>query len=110
MFGGRLERHITKTRYSALLRLKSTGLFRRFDRDAIRGTKTVLAVLAMLASVLAWGSAPVRADDNDGDLGRHKVRVLTQNMFLESHMRLGPILHRPLLFYTICSTVYRSRA
>jgi hypothetical protein len=46
-------------------------------RDAIRGTKTVLAVLAMLALVLAWGSAPVRADDNDGNLGRHKVRVLT---------------------------------
>jgi endonuclease/exonuclease/phosphatase family metal-dependent hydrolase len=36
----------------------------------------------MLASVLAWGSAPVRADDNDGDLGRHKVRVLTQNMYV----------------------------
>ena len=57
------------------------GLVRRF-RDAIRGTKTVLAVLAMLASVLAWGSAPVRADDNDGDLGRDKVRVLSQNMYV----------------------------
>jgi len=57
------------------------GLVRRF-RDAIRGTKTVLPVLAMLASVLAWGSAPVRADDNDGDLGRDKVRVLSQNMYV----------------------------
>jgi hypothetical protein len=38
-------------------------------------------VLATLAAVLAWGSAPVRADDNDGDPGRQKVRVLTQNMF-----------------------------
>jgi len=35
-----------------------------------------------LASVLAWGSAPVRADDNDGDLGRHEVRVLSQNMYV----------------------------
>jgi hypothetical protein len=50
--------------------------------QVIRGTKTVLAVLAILASVLAWGSAPVRADDNDGDLGRHQVRVLTQNMYV----------------------------
>jgi endonuclease/exonuclease/phosphatase family metal-dependent hydrolase len=57
-------------------------MFRRFGRDAIRGTKTVLAVLAMLAWVLAWGSAPVSADDNDGDLGRDKVRVLTQNMYI----------------------------
>src|SRR5262245_18777198 len=44
-------------------------------------TKT-LAVLAILASVLAWRSAPVRADDNDGDLGNHEVRVLTQNMYI----------------------------
>src|SRR5262245_51489958 len=50
--------------------------------QVIRGTKTVLAVLAILASVLAWGSAPVRADDNDGDLGRHEVRVLSQNMYV----------------------------
>src|SRR5215471_20902372 len=50
--------------------------------QVIRGTKTVLAVLAILASVLAWGSAPVRADGNDGDLGRHEVRVLTQNMYV----------------------------
>jgi endonuclease/exonuclease/phosphatase family metal-dependent hydrolase len=50
--------------------------------QVIRGTKTVLAVLAILASVLAWGSAPVRAEDNDGDLGRHEVRVLTQNMYV----------------------------
>src|SRR5215831_759220 len=49
---------------------------------AVRGTKTILAVLAILASVLAWGSAPVRADDNDGDLGRHEVRVLSQNMYV----------------------------
>src|SRR5215831_16529315 len=72
-----------KWQMSALLTLKNTiGLFPRFGCSAVRGTKTVLAVLAMLASVLAWGSAPVRADDNDGDLGRHKVRVLTQNMFI----------------------------
>jgi endonuclease/exonuclease/phosphatase family metal-dependent hydrolase len=68
---------------SALLRPKGTiALFRRFGCSAVRGTKTVLAVLAMLASVLAWGSAPVRADDNDGDLGHHEVRVLTQNMYV----------------------------
>ena len=71
-----------KWQMSALLRLKSIGLFRRFGRSAVRGTKTVVAVLAMLASVLAWGSAPVRAEDNDGDLGRHEVRVLTQNMYV----------------------------
>jgi hypothetical protein len=50
--------------------------------QVICGTKTVLAVLAILTSVLAWGSAPVRADDNDGDLGNHEVRVLTQNMYI----------------------------
>ena len=50
--------------------------------QVIRGTKTVLAGLAILALVLAWGSAPVRAEDNDGDLGRDKVRVLTQNMYI----------------------------
>jgi endonuclease/exonuclease/phosphatase family metal-dependent hydrolase len=77
-----IGRHIMKKRYGALLRLKSTGLFRRCGRDAIRGTKTVLAVLAILASVLAWGSAPVRAEDNDGDLGSHRVRVLAQNMYI----------------------------
>jgi len=72
-----------KWQMSALLTLKNTiGLFPRFGCDASRGTKTVLAVLAILASVLAWGSAPVRADDNDGDLGRDKVRVLTQNMYI----------------------------
>jgi endonuclease/exonuclease/phosphatase family metal-dependent hydrolase len=72
-----------KWQVSALLRPKGTiALFRRFGCSAVRGTKTVLAVLAMLASVLAWGSAPVRADDNDGDLGRHEVRVLTQNMYI----------------------------
>lgn len=72
-----------KWQMSALLTLKNTiGLFPRFGCSAVRGTKTVLAVLAILASVLAWGSAPVRADDNDGDLGRDKVRVLTQNMYI----------------------------
>jgi endonuclease/exonuclease/phosphatase family metal-dependent hydrolase len=72
-----------KWQVSALLRLTSKiALFRRFGCDAVRGTKTVLAVLAMLASVLAWGSAPVRAADDDGDLGRHEVRVLTQNMYV----------------------------
>src|SRR5215475_9910756 len=72
-----------KWQMSALLRLKRTiGLFPRFGCSAVRGTKTVLAVLAMLASVLAWGSAPVRADDNDGDPGRHEVRVLAQNMYV----------------------------
>src|SRR5215813_4284185 len=72
-----------KWQMSALLTLKNTiGLFPRFGCDASRGTKTVLAVLAILASVLAWGSAPVRADDNDGDLGRDKVRVLSQNMYV----------------------------
>jgi Endonuclease/Exonuclease/phosphatase family len=60
-------RHIMKKRYGALLRLR---------------TKTVLAVLAILASVLAWGSAPVRAEDNDGDLDSHRVRVLAQNMYI----------------------------
>jgi len=58
-------------RYGAPLRTKSTGLVRRFG-----------CVLAMLASVLTWGSAPVCAADDDGDLGRHKVRVLTQNMYV----------------------------
>src|SRR5215472_10527565 len=68
---------------SALLRRKGTiALFRRFGSSAVRGTKTVLALLAMLASVLAWGSAPVRADNNDGNLGRQEVRVLTQNMYV----------------------------
>ena len=62
--------------------LKSTGLVRRFGCGVVRETKTVLAVLAMLASVLAWGSAPVRAQDNDGDLGSHRVRVLAQNMYI----------------------------
>ena len=72
-----------KWQVSALLRLTSKiGSFRRVGCSAVRGTKTALAVLAMLASVLAWGSAPVRADDNDGDLGRDKVRVLTQNMYI----------------------------
>jgi endonuclease/exonuclease/phosphatase family metal-dependent hydrolase len=72
-----------KSQVSALFRPKGTiGLFRRFGCNTVHGTKTVLAVLAMLASVLAWGSAPVRADDNDGDLGRHDVRVLTQNMYV----------------------------
>jgi endonuclease/exonuclease/phosphatase family metal-dependent hydrolase len=72
-----------KCKMSALLGPKSTiGLFRRFSCSAVRGTKTVLAVLAILASVLAWGSAPVRADDNDGDLGNHQVRVLSQNMYV----------------------------
>src|SRR5262245_41474792 len=72
-----------KWQVSALLRLKNTiGLFPRFGCSTVRGTKTALAVLAMLASVLAWGSAPVRADDNDGDLGHHGVRVLTQNMYI----------------------------
>jgi len=73
-----------KTRNTSLFAPSVTctiRLVRRF-RDAIRGTKTVLPVLAMLASVLAWGSAPVRADDNDGDLGRDKVRVLSQNMYV----------------------------
>src|SRR5262249_56957447 len=70
-----------KWQMSALLTLKNTiGLFPRFGCDAGGGTKTVLAVLAILASVLAWGSAPVRADDNDGDLGRDEGRVLTLNM------------------------------
>jgi endonuclease/exonuclease/phosphatase family metal-dependent hydrolase len=72
-----------KWQVSALLTLKNMiGLFPRFGCSAVRGTKTVLAVLAILASVLAWGSAPVRAEDNDGDLGNHKVRVLTQNMYV----------------------------
>ena len=72
-----------KCKMSALLGPKSTiWLFRRFSCSAVRGTKTVLAVLAILASVLAWGSAPVRADDNDGDLGNHQVRVLSQNMYV----------------------------
>jgi hypothetical protein len=65
-----------KWQMSALLRLKNTiGL-----------TKTVLTVLAMLASVLAWGSAPVRAQDNDGDLGRQEVRVLSQNMYVGANL------------------------
>jgi len=68
---------------SALLRLTSKiGSFRRFGCSAVRGTKTALAVLAMLASVLAWGSASVRADDKPGHLGPHEVRVLTQNMYI----------------------------
>jgi endonuclease/exonuclease/phosphatase family metal-dependent hydrolase len=80
-----------KWQVSALLRLTSKiGSFRRFGCSAVRGTKTALAVLAMLASVLAWGSAPVRADDNDGHLGKHEVRVLTQNMFIGAP--LGPIV------------------
>jgi hypothetical protein len=67
---------------SALLRKGTIALFPRFGYSAVGGTKSVLAVLAMLASVLAWGSAPVRAEDNDGDLGRHELRVLTQNMYV----------------------------
>src|SRR5260370_40477735 len=63
--------------------------------QVIRGPKTVLAVLAILASVLAWGSAPVRADDNEGDLGRHEVRVLTQNMYVGA--RLGILLEAKTL-------------
>src|SRR5262245_48497953 len=72
-----------KWQVSALLRLTSKiGSFRRFGCCAVRGTKPALAVLAMLASILAWGSAPVRAQDNDGDLAPQTVRVLTQNMFI----------------------------
>ena len=72
-----------KWQVSALLRLTSRiGSFRRFGCSAVRGTKTALAVLAMLTSVLAWGSAPVRADDKPGHLGPHEVRVLTQNMYV----------------------------
>src|SRR5262249_49927827 len=85
MFGGRSGRHIMKMRNTSLFAPSvacTIGLVRRFGCGAVRGTKTVLAVLAILASVLAWGSAPVRADDNDGDLGRDKVRVLTQNMYI----------------------------
>jgi len=71
-----------KWQVSALLRLTSEiGSVRRFGCSTVRATKTALAVLAMLASVLAWGSAPARADDNAG-LSRHGVRVLTQNMFI----------------------------
>jgi hypothetical protein len=77
-----------KWQVSALLRLTSKiGSFRRFGCSAVRGTKTALAVLAMLASVLAWGSAPVRADNNDGHLGPHEVRVLTQNMYIGASLR-----------------------
>jgi len=80
-----------KWQVSALLRLTSKiGSFRRFGCSAVRGTKTALAVLAMLASVLAWGSAPVRADDNDGHLHRHEVRVLAQNMYIGAP--LGPLV------------------
>jgi endonuclease/exonuclease/phosphatase family metal-dependent hydrolase len=72
-----------KWQVSALIRVKSTIVpFPQFGCSAVRGTKTVLAVLAMLASVLAWASAPVRADDDDGDLARDEVRVLTQNMYV----------------------------
>ena len=44
-----------KWQVSALLRLTSKiWSFRRFGCSAVRGMKTALAVLAMLASVLAW--------------------------------------------------------
>jgi endonuclease/exonuclease/phosphatase family metal-dependent hydrolase len=80
-----------KWQVSALLRLTSKiGSFWRVGCCAVRGTKTALAVLAMLASVLAWGSAPARADDKVGHLGPHEVRVLTQNMFIGAP--LGPIV------------------
>src|SRR5262249_24793706 len=83
-----------KWQVSDLLRLTSEiGSFRRFGCSAVRGMKTALAVLAMLASVLAWGSASVRADDNDGDLGRHEVRVLTQNMYIGAS--LGSLVSAP---------------
>jgi Endonuclease/Exonuclease/phosphatase family len=72
-----------KWQVSALLRLTSRiGSFWRVGCSAVRGTKTALTVLAMLASVLAWGSAPARADDKVGHLGPHEVRVLTQNMYV----------------------------
>jgi hypothetical protein len=83
-----------KWQVSDLLRLTSEiGSFRRFGCSAVRGTKTALAVLAMLASVLAWGSAPARADDNVGHLGPHEVRVLTQNMYIGAS--LGPLVSAP---------------
>ena len=85
-----------KWQVSALLRLTSKiGSFRRFGCSAVRRTKTALAVLAMLASVLAWGSAPVRADDNDGHLSRHEVRVLAQNMYIGAS--LGPLVNAKTL-------------
>jgi endonuclease/exonuclease/phosphatase family metal-dependent hydrolase len=85
-----------KWQVSALLRLTSRiGSFRRFGCSAVRGTKTALAVLAMLASVLAWGSAPVRADDKVGHLGPHEVRVLAQNMYIGAS--LGPLVNAKTL-------------
>jgi endonuclease/exonuclease/phosphatase family metal-dependent hydrolase len=71
--------------------------------QVIRGTKTVLAVLAMLASILAWGSAPVRADDNEGDLDRHEVRVLSQNMYVGAS--LGILLGAKTLVELITTAI-----
>jgi endonuclease/exonuclease/phosphatase family metal-dependent hydrolase len=95
-----------KWQMSALLR--TIGLFRQFSCDAIRGTKTVLAGLAILASVLVWGSAPVRADDNDGDLGRHKVRVLTQNMFIGADIGALGGAKTPQEFLAATTTLYQN--
>src|SRR5262249_834943 len=94
-----------KWQVSALLRLTSKiGSFRRFGCSAVRGTKTALAVLAVLASVLAWGSAPVRADDNDGHLGRHEVRVLTQNMYVGASLGILLGVKNPVDFPNAIAT------
>jgi endonuclease/exonuclease/phosphatase family metal-dependent hydrolase len=74
-----------KWQVSALLRPKRTVAL--FGCGAV-WMKTVLSALAILTSVLVWGSAPARADDNDGDLGRHEVRVLTQNMYVGADLGL----------------------
>jgi endonuclease/exonuclease/phosphatase family metal-dependent hydrolase len=72
-----------KWQASALLGARNTiALLQRCGFYAGRGTRIVLAALVLLVLVQAWGSAPVRADDNDGDLGHHEVRVLTQNMYV----------------------------
>src|SRR6516165_1662581 len=98
-----------KWQMSALLTLKNTiGLFPRFGCDASRGTKAVLAVLAILASVLAWGSAPVRADDNAGNLGRHKVRVLTQNMYVGADFGLLRGATTPQQFLAAINAFYQN--
>jgi endonuclease/exonuclease/phosphatase family metal-dependent hydrolase len=79
-----------KRQVSVLRRPKTIALFEWFGYSAVRGTKTVLAVLAMLGFGSGVGSAPVRADDNDGNLGRHEVRALTQNMYVGA--ALAPVL------------------
>jgi hypothetical protein len=58
-----------------------------------------------LASVLACGSAPVRADN--GDLGRQEVRVLTQNMYIGTDLSKLVGATMPAQFIATVAAMYQ---